>query len=195
MTSAAKIFRRAAGAALALGGILTLVVAGRNAVEMISVLRPALSTGQFGVAVANLAFAMIFASISVACIISGVQLTREKPAKPLLLLGSLVPQLFSIVVSGFQYRFSPAGFLGAAAYSVGPIVRVGILVQNGTQVILGFDPMDEWVVQLNLAAVVIGALLLIRPRSKAGSAIGDHGRGVTAEPADETVDPSAGTLE
>jgi hypothetical protein len=154
-----NMIRRSGGAALGIGGAFTFAISATNIWAMLRILGPAIETYQGSTALANIALGLVFAFLSAAAVDCGVRLVRNRPCKTWRLLVAVLPQVASVVVSGFQYRFSPAGFLGLAAYSVGPEYRVGILIQSGTQVILGFEGLDEWCVQLNVVAILVGALV------------------------------------
>jgi hypothetical protein len=153
------MIRRAGGTALGIGGAFTFAISAANIWAMVRVLGPAIETYQGSTAFANIGLGVVFAFLSAAAVDCGVRLVRNRPCKTWRLLVAVLPQVASVVVSGFQYRFSPAGFLGLAAYSVGKEYRLGVLVQSGTQVILGFESMDEWCVQLNLVAIFVGVLV------------------------------------
>jgi hypothetical protein len=154
------MIRRGAGAALAMGGALTFAVSSANIWAMLRVLGLAINTHQGATVFANIGLGLVFAFLSAAAVDCGVRLVRNRPCKTWRLLVALLPQVASVVVSGFQYRFAPAGFLGLAAYSADTAWRLGVLAQSGTQVSLGFDAMDDWCVQLNLVALLVGTLLL-----------------------------------
>src|SRR5579862_8739929 len=103
---------KTAGMALAVGGVLTAIVAGGEAIGMLRVAGEAAATGQLAVIFVNVGFALAFMLLSAAAIVTGVQLVRERPYRRWLLWVAVVPQFVSVVMSGFQYRFTPAGFVG-----------------------------------------------------------------------------------
>jgi hypothetical protein len=153
------MIRRAGGTALGIGGAFTFAIPSANIWAMLGVLGPAINAYQGSTVFANIGLGLVFAFLSAVAVDSGVRLIRNRPCKTWRLLVAILPQAVSVGASGFQYRFSPAGFLGLAAYSVGKEFCLGVLVQSGTQVILGFESMDEWCVQLNVVAIFVGALV------------------------------------
>lgn len=174
-TTAAAL--RSIGAVLAIGGVLTLGNVGRSALQISAVWHQAMAAGQGGVLWGLTVLLVVFALLGSLSTAGGVQLLLRREMGYWLALVGLIPQVLSIVVPGFQYRWAMIGFVGAGAYSIRPAVRIGFQVEWGTQLSVAFEPASEWSAFCNLGAVVAVVFLVALRRRTSRAALGNEATG------------------
>jgi hypothetical protein len=155
-----RIVFRSVGVGLVVGGISALVILLRNAVRLSAIWSRAVAAGQSTIVWANAAMVVVFSVLMLVSIAGGIQMLRGRPSGYWLGLVGVVPQLLSVVTSGFQYRCAMFGFLAVGVAGANEKVRVGMFSESGTQLVVGFDPVPWWAIQLNLAALVAVVLMI-----------------------------------
>ncbi len=158
---------RILGAVLTIGAVLELRLLVRYARELTAVWSEAVAGGQSSVAWANATFITLFAALMLTAMAGGIQLVRGRPNGYRLVLVGLLPQLLSLIVSGFQYRCAMFGFIGIGVAGNSERVRGGFFYDTGTQLLVGFESPPAWALQLNIGALGALVLLLVLRRAQA----------------------------
>jgi hypothetical protein len=157
---------RIVGGLLAGGAALGLVTLGNAAVELSAIWEHAVATGQGHIVWANAALLVVFAGLATVSLVGGVQTLNRGRHGYWLSLAGLLPQLFSILVPGFQYRFALLSLFALGASYDGTRLRAGIFFEGGTQVHVAFESVDQWVLQLNIGALILVVSLLALNRTR-----------------------------
>jgi hypothetical protein len=160
---------RALGAILAIGAGMELVLLGRYIRELSVVWSQAVATGQAFAASTNALFLAVFVLLMLVAMLGGIQFLRLRRNGLWFALVGLIPQVVSIVVSGFQYRCAMFAMVALGAAGTDEKVKIGLFTELGSQMLLGFDPSSQWMVQLNIGAIgAISLLVVVRPRADSG---------------------------
>jgi hypothetical protein len=125
----------------------------QSGVEVTKVWSRAVASGQTPILVLNSLLLIGFGALATVTTVTGIRALGPEPLQRWPLIVSLVPQLVSISVTGFQYRLCMLGFVGVGAIHQPERVRAGFFAESGTQMLVGFETIAGWQLQLNLAAL------------------------------------------